>query len=253
MGKVPKGAIKGPDNRFLKNPDGSYVVRGQATVDLKVNTPPAAPPDPLAVLAALGITPEALRRALGMSTPSNPGGTYIPPGEDPSPSPSVGVVGSNLYEILPLAEALKEALFDLGATDRLKNAVRTSKLAEHLILKGFGVGRALLSVAYDLRDLADSKPKGGAAQQGWPLIGWVHYVGGGPPKAPDNWEWSIAPDALAKRPVEPAPAVEAAGPVMRPALAESEAAYAEDLLPGSKTAAEILATMEKKTILGVAA
>lgn len=244
MGKVPKGAVKGPDNRFLKNPDGSYVVRGQPAA-----AAPAPAPDASAIFAAaLGLTQDQLTALVTLVK----GAPAAAPAAPAAPTP-LRATGSNLYEILPLAEALKEALFDLGATDRLKNAVRTSKLAEHLILKGFGVGRALLSVAYDLRDLADSKPKGGAAQQGWPLIGWVRYVGGGPSGAPDNWEWSIAPDALAKRPVEPAPAVEAAGPVMRPALAENEAAYAEDLLPGSKTAAEILATMEKKTILGVAA
>lgn len=246
MGKVPKGAVKGPDNRFLKNPDGSYVVRGQATVDLKVNTPAAAPPDPLAVLAALGITPEALRAALGMPAP------VAAPVDAPS-TPTVIPAGTNLYTILPLTEAAKEALFELGATDRLSNAVRTSKLASFMISKGFGAGLAELTVAYNLRDIADKKPKGDAAQQGWPLIGWVHYVGGGPPKAPDNWEWCINPDALLKRPVTPAPAIEAAGPVLRQPLGPNEAAYAEDIQPGSHSAAEILATMEKKTILGAAA
>src|SRR5271170_1039953 len=71
----------------------------------------------------------------------------------------------NLYELLPLEEALKEALYDLGADDRYKTAVKTSALGERLHILGFGRGRAVANTTFDLRDIADAITKPKTVQQ----------------------------------------------------------------------------------------
>jgi len=109
----------------------------------------------------------------------------------------------NLYKTLPIEGAFKEALFELGATDRRTNAVTTTELAAFLVSKGFPKkgGRTyqgdehIREVAIDLASMARIRPH----------KGWHHFVGGHASDPWNNWEWCVAPDALREREVEPAP------------------------------------------------
>jgi hypothetical protein len=120
----------------------------------------------------------------------------------------------NPYKTLSLDVAFKEALFELGATDRKTNAVSTSELARFMISKGFPKkgGRTyqddehLKEVAIDLASMARIRP----------MKGWHHFVGGHASEPWNNWEWCIAPEALAEREAVPAPDKRAATKVAEP-------------------------------------
>lgn len=110
----------------------------------------------------------------------------------------------NLYKTLPLEAALKEALFELGATDKATNAVSTIELAHFLAEHGFPKkgGRTyqgdehVREIAVDLASIAKTRP----------MHGWHHFVGGHASDPWNNYEWCVAPDALRERPADPAPA-----------------------------------------------
>ena len=123
----------------------------------------------------------------------------------------------NLYKTLPLEAALKEALFELGATDKATNAVATIELAHFLAEKGFPKkgGRTyqgdehVREIAVDLASIAKTRP----------MHGWHHFVGGHAPDPWNNYEWCVAPDALRERGAEPAPPkIEKPAPVEKPKM-----------------------------------
>lgn len=168
--------------------------------------------------------------------------------------------GANPYAILPLDVSLKEALFELGATDRVVNAVRTSVLAMFLVKHGrpkksgrtYEGDEHVRETEIDLRLMAEQARRVGAAS---PLAGWFRFVGGQASGSPDNYEWSIPDHALAEAlaegrkvtPAERAPAAapQQAGVPLRAALPDGAVAYAEDLAPGKHTAAEVQASIQK--------
>lgn len=238
MNRVPKGAVKGPDNKFLRNPDGSYVVRGQTAASKETIAPSAAPAlDPLAALAALGITPDALRLALGMTAAA-------PAPVAPAPPP----IGAGNIPILPLDAAAKEALFALGATDRREpgtmkmidyNAVPTTELAQFLVDSGFPKKRGrtydgqehVKEVAIDLAALAKTSQA---------MRGWFRYIGGSASEPWNNFEWHISAEALAERPTEPAPARTAPTAVVLRKAEEGALFDPADLVGGKHSAAEMM-------------
>lgn len=167
--------------------------------------------------------------------------------------------GANPFAWLPLDAALKVALEAMGATDAKVNAVGSTALAAFLVKHGrpkkqgrtYEGDEHTVDVAMDLRLLAEQTTRAGRQA---PLAGWVQFIGGRHAGSPDNFQWSIPPSALAKAisegrtviPAERAPDAPAApGTPLRPALADGQNAYAEDLLPGKHTAAEIQATIPK--------
>lgn len=109
----------------------------------------------------------------------------------------------NDYSKLPLEMAIKEALYEFGATDRLTNAVQTDRIADFLVDRGFPKKRGrtyqgsehVTEVAVDIAALAKTNR----------LRGWFHFVGGKTRDPWNNWNWSIPPDELAERPCQPAP------------------------------------------------
>lgn len=218
----------------------------------KAKAAPAPATDLASVLKALaGMSPQE-RAAIA---------AVLAPAQAAAPTPAVRPpAGVNLYAIMSLDAALKEALFELGATDRKVNAVPTMRLAAFLVERGLPKkgGRTYegdehaLEVAIDLRLIADQALRLGKAS---PMRGWFHFIGGRAAGSPDNYEWSIPDSALADaltagRTVTPAQRAPDAPPPssgtpLRPALADGAAAYAEDMLPGRRSADQIMASLPK--------
>lgn len=258
MGLVPKGAVKGPDKKFLRNPDGSYVVRGVAQTE-----PLAPPPAPAAAPLDVGAFLKALA---GMSAEERAAIAAVisPPAAPPPPSAGPRLPpGANPFEYLPLEGALKEALFEMGALHRGElgvagqriNAVRTSKLAAFIVSRGFPKSRGRTyegdehahEVCINLKQIVENNKRLGMSA---PLLGWFNFVGGQAAGSPDNWEWLVPGPAITEAAAQGrviAPATPAVAPLETPTrpAKDDAGAYAEDLLPGKRSADQIMATMPK--------
>lgn len=281
MGLVPKGAVKGPDKKFLRNADGSYVVRegsftsgggtpkvpksflkpGHVTADPAVIPPAPIPLPPVvdvaSVLKAL-VSMTAEERAAIAAVISPPAAAPPPPSAGPRLPP-----GANPFEYLPLEGALKEALFEMGALHRAElgvagqriNAVRTSKLAAFIVSRGFPKSRGRTyegdehahEVCINLKQIVENNKRLGMSA---PLLGWFNFVGGQAAGSPDNWEWLVPGPAITEAAAQGrviAPATPAVAPLETPTrpAKDDAGAYAEDLLPGKRSADQIMATMPK--------
>lgn len=282
MGLVPKGAVKGPDKKFLRNADGSYVVRegsftsgggtpkvpksflkpGHVTAD-----PAVIPPAPIPLPAVVDVA-SVLKAIVGMSPDERASiaAMFAPPAAAALTPASAGPrlpPGANPFEYLPLEGALKEALFEMGALHRAElgvagqriDAVRTSKLAAFIVSRGFPKSRGRTyegdehahEVCINLKQIVENNKRLGMSA---PLLGWFNFVGGQAAGSPDNWEWLVPGPAITEAAAQGrviAPATPAAAPLETPTRKPNDtgAAYAEDLLPGKRSADQIMATMPK--------
>jgi len=109
----------------------------------------------------------------------------------------------NIYTKLPIEAALKEALYELGATSRTVNAVSSERLAKFLVERGFPKKRGRTyepgdherEVAADLLAIAKTRP----------MHGWHYFVGGHSFDPWNNYAWNIPEAELQERPCKPAP------------------------------------------------
>lgn len=214
-----------------------------------LNAPPSAGPAPALDVAAL-------LKAIALMTPEERAAvaSVISPQTAPPPAAARVPPGANPYEYLPLESALKEALFEMGAVDRRTSAVRTSKLAEHIVSRGFPKSRGRTyegdehsaEVCTHLKLIIEQNKRAGIAG---PLSGWFNYVGGQAAGSPDNFEWSVPQSAIGEavaqgRVIPAPPAAAPAETPLRPHL-PGGGPYAEDLLPGTHSADQVMASMPK--------
>lgn len=232
----------------------TYLAPDHVSADPELMTAPASYlPSLLKAIADLSAEVAQLRASPPPLNPPIGGGSItanLPPGANP-------------YAFLPLELVLREALLELGAivqpelgvAGQLSAALPTSRLAAHIAARGFPKSRGRTyegdehadEICTALNSLVMQNKRMGMVA---PLAGWFHYAGGHAAGSPDNWQWAAPAQAVREaaaqgRIIEPRASAAAATPMRAVGPGGPPRAYAEDMLPGKRTADEIMAGMPK--------